>query len=63
MNNQWRWQHTAKKCGLFGCKVDIEGLFYIRQEIYLTQEGFVLPQDGFALPQEGFALPLTSIFF
>jgi len=28
MNDQWRWQHIAKK-------VDIEGLFCIRQETYL----------------------------
>jgi len=46
MNCQWKWQRTTKK-------IDIEGLFRIRQETYLIQEGFDLPQEGFTLPQEG----------
>ena len=36
MNGQWRWQHTTKKCGLFGCKVNIQCLFRLRHETYLT---------------------------
>jgi len=39
MNGKWKWQHTAKK-------VDIKGIFLIKQETYLTQDGFFLPQQG-----------------
>jgi hypothetical protein len=55
MNGQWGWQHIAKKCGLFGChvglfgcKVDHQSLFRLRQKTYLTPIHFS-PTD-FALP-------------